>query len=67
MARVIIKTETRPYKMKEGDKQNICMCGLSDNQPFCNGSHVRTTSGEKQGKLYEYQEGKPVEVEIKEK
>ena len=29
------------------------MCGLSKNQPFCDGSH-KTTRDEAEGKTYEY-------------
>ena len=31
----------------------ICMCGLSRNQPFCDGSHKKI-AGEEDGKTYEY-------------
>ena len=33
-----------PYAVeaKEGDKYFWCACGLSDNQPFCDGSHQGT-------------------------
>jgi CDGSH-type Zn-finger protein len=29
------------------------MCGLSKNQPYCDGSH-KTVAGEEDGKVYEY-------------
>jgi CDGSH iron-sulfur domain-containing protein 3 len=31
----------------------ICMCGLSSNQPFCDGSHKKTAD-EEAGKDYRY-------------
>jgi CDGSH-type Zn-finger protein len=38
------------------------MCGLSKNQPFCDGSHLKTV-GEDEKKLYRYDEtGKREEV-----
>jgi hypothetical protein len=37
------------------------MCGLSSNQPFCDGSHVKTI-GEDDKKLYWYESGKREEV-----
>lgn len=40
--------------MLVGDKA-ICMCGLSKNQPFCNGSHLKTVD-EDEKKLYWYNE-----------
>jgi len=38
------------------------MCGLSKNQPFCDGSHKKT-AGEESGKLYMYgKEGTRIEI-----
>ncbi|OGD24064.1 hypothetical protein A2Z10_00960, partial [Candidatus Azambacteria bacterium RBG_16_47_10] len=52
--RRVIKTAKGPYEMtpKEGSVQ-ICMCGLSKSQPFCDKS-CRAVKDEEEGKLYEY-------------
>ncbi len=54
MARRVIKTEKGPFEVKP-QKQSvwICMCGLSKNQPFCDGSH-QLCGGEQDNKIYEY-------------
>lgn len=56
MARKVIKTAHGPYELKpQTNPVAICMCGLSKNQPFCDGSHRRTLD-EEEGKVYEYDE-----------
>ena len=52
--RTILKSANQPLEIKPQEKSVwICMCGLSRNQPFCDGSHKRT-AGEEDGKTYEY-------------
>lgn len=62
MARIITKTEQKPLEIKPSDKSVwICLCGLSNNQPFCDGAHNKTLDeGEK---TYKYlSDGTRVEV-----
>lgn len=69
MSRVIVHDETGPLKLDEDDldpeKGNvaICLCGLSDDYPFCDGTH-RTTRDEGADALYRYEDGDRREVEI---
>lgn len=54
MARLVRKEAIGPIEIKVGGESKwICMCGLSNNQPFCDGSHKKTAS-EEAGKLYLY-------------
>jgi CDGSH-type Zn-finger protein len=61
--RKVLKSELRPLEIKPQEKSVwICMCGLSKNQPFCDGSH-KTIGEEETGKVYEYDDqGHRVEV-----
>ncbi len=64
MARVVVKEAQGPMELKGADGKShwVCMCGLSGNEPFCDGSHKKT-AGEEKGKVYKYsKDGTRVEV-----
>lgn len=63
MARLIRHDATGPFEIKPSDKSTfICMCGLSKNQPLCDGSHKLCRKLEAEGKLYRYEGEAAVEV-----
>lgn len=54
MARLVRHDAGAPAEVKLGSESKwVCMCGLSNNKPFCDGSHKKT-SGEEKGRLYVY-------------
>lgn len=36
------KKEPFVIQVKAGDTRNFCACGLSEDGPYCDGSHIRT-------------------------
>lgn len=58
MPRLVTKTAKTPTKIGE---HNICMCGLSEEQPLCDKSHL-LTKGEDETKMYWYKDGVAEEV-----
>lgn len=59
MPRLVKKTGKGP--MMVGDKK-ICMCGLTQNEPFCDKSHLKVQD-EDDSKLYWYESDKREEIE----
>ena len=54
MARIVGRTDFEPYKLViGGEEKYLCRCGLSKNQPFCDGSH-KLVAGEESGKTFWY-------------
>lgn len=56
MARIVKRARAGPYPVTiGGETKYICGCGLSNTQPFCNGTH-KITRDEDPNKLYWYDE-----------
>jgi CDGSH-type Zn-finger protein len=56
MARLVKHVRNEPYEVKvEGAEKSvwICACGLSQDKPYCDGSHKRARD-EGEGEIYLY-------------
>ncbi len=62
MARIVIKDAQGPHEVPPNEKSVfICMCELSKNQPFCDGSHKKTKD-EEAATTYRYKDDGTREV-----
>ena len=69
MARIVIHTAKAPhvFNTPKGDNVAICMCGLSQRYPFCDGSHKKAAD-EADGVVYVYdQQGNRIDLATGEK
>ncbi len=65
MARLVRHEATGPQEVKPQDKSVwICMCGLSQNLPHCDGAH-KLTKNEDAGKCYVYDNSRQNVAEVK--
>ncbi|NEU58015.1 CDGSH iron-sulfur domain-containing protein [Halorussus sp. MSC15.2] len=64
MVREITHDATGPLKLDESDLDEekgdvaVCLCGLSEEYPFCDGAH-RVTEDEEDGVRYKYENDDP--------
>lgn len=63
MPRLVKHAATGPAKIDAVEKFPIwiCMCGLSKNKPYCDGSHKKTRD-EEAGELYVYDDQGRIKV-----
>lgn len=54
MPRLVQHNSQKPVEIKAQKKSSwVCQCGLSKNQPYCDGSHLKTQDEETKS-LYAY-------------
>ncbi|MCC7193854.1 MAG: CDGSH iron-sulfur domain-containing protein [Phycisphaeraceae bacterium] len=65
MPRLVLHTATGPFEIKPQEKSVwICQCGLSQNLPYCDGSH-KACRNEVPGKIYVYGPDRKTIVEVR--
>jgi CDGSH iron-sulfur domain-containing protein 3 len=67
MPRLVRHEATGPFEIKPQEKSAwVCGCGLSQNLPYCDGSHKTARQNEQPGKLYVYDKARKTIVETRE-
>ena len=63
MPRLVKHAATGPFKIEQAEKFPIfiCMCGLSKNKPYCDGSHKKTRD-EEGSDIYVYDDQARIKV-----
>ena len=66
MARLVRHDAVAPQEIKPQEKSVwVCMCGLSQNLPFCDGSHSVARKTETDGKCHVYDKDRRKVVEVR--
>lgn len=70
MARLVRLEATGPHKLEIKDMPAdkpvfICLCGLSQKYPFCDGAHKGPRTTEQAGSLYVYSKDRTTVVETR--